>query len=147
MFFPNYETISDSDKNELMVLSHKLLESADSAVIGEITKLISKYSRISYKEITDRYVEINRTDWRLNEVSINVVSLFSGGGGLDLGFVAEGYNIIGRLITTKTLLKLIKVNIGDHIMCADINQIDICKIPHADVVIGGQSSVIFFGGK
>ena len=58
LFFPNYETISDSDKNELMVLSHKLLESADSAVIGEITKLISKYSRISYKEITDRYVEI-----------------------------------------------------------------------------------------
>ena len=58
LFFPNYEIISDSDKNELMVLSHKLLESADSAVIGEITKLISKYSRISYKEITDRYVEI-----------------------------------------------------------------------------------------
>jgi adenine-specific DNA-methyltransferase len=58
LFFPNYEMISDSDKNELMVLSHKLLESADSAVIGEITKLISKYSRISYKEITDRYVEI-----------------------------------------------------------------------------------------
>ena len=27
-------------------------------------------------------------------MSINVVSLFSGGGGLDLGFIAEGYNII-----------------------------------------------------
>ena len=64
-----------------MVLSHKLLVQRF-AVIGEITKLISKYSRISYKEITDRYVEIKSNRLRLNEVSINVVSLFSGGGGL-----------------------------------------------------------------
>lgn len=38
----------------------------------------------------------NRTDWRLNEVSINVVSLFSGGGGLDLGFTADDYKIVSN---------------------------------------------------
>lgn len=54
--FPDYEMISDSDKKEMAILSHKLLESADVSVIGEITKLISKYSRINYKEITERYV-------------------------------------------------------------------------------------------
>ena len=54
--FPDYEMISDSDKKEMTILSHKLLESADVSVIGEITKLISKYSRINYKEITERYV-------------------------------------------------------------------------------------------
>ena len=70
-------------------------------------------------------------------MSINVVSLFSGGGGLDLGFVAEGYNIIWAIDNNKNATETYKVNIGDHIMCADINQIDICKIPHADVVIGG----------
>ena len=58
LYFPDYEMISDSDKKEMVILSHKLLESADSAIIGEITKLISKYSRINYKEITERYVEI-----------------------------------------------------------------------------------------
>ena len=39
----------------MTVLSHKLLESADVSVIGEITKLISKYSSINYEEITERY--------------------------------------------------------------------------------------------
>ena len=58
LYFPDYEMISDSDKKEMVILSHKLLESADSAIIGEITKRISKYSRINYKEITERYVEI-----------------------------------------------------------------------------------------
>lgn len=58
LYFPDYEIISDSDKNEMVILSHKLLESADVSVIGEITKLISKYSRIDYKEITERYVVV-----------------------------------------------------------------------------------------
>lgn len=58
LFFPDYEVISDSDKKEMAILSHKLLESADVSVIGEITKLVSKYSRINYKEITERYVAI-----------------------------------------------------------------------------------------
>lgn len=70
-------------------------------------------------------------------MSINVVSLFSGGGGLDLGFIAEGYNIIWAIDNNKNATETYKANIGDHIMCADINQIDISKIPHADVVIGG----------
>lgn len=70
-------------------------------------------------------------------MSINVVSLFSGGGGLDLGFIAEGYKIIWAIDNNKNATDTYRANIGDHIMCADINQIDISKIPHADVVIGG----------
>ena len=58
LYFPDYEMISDSDKKEMAILSHKLLESADVSVIGELTKLISKYSRINYKEIMERYVAI-----------------------------------------------------------------------------------------
>lgn len=70
-------------------------------------------------------------------MGINVVSLFSGGGGLDLGFVAEGYNVIWAIDNNKNATETYKINIGDHIRCADINQIDISRIPHADVVIGG----------
>lgn len=58
LYFPDYEMISDYDKKEMAILSHKLLESADVSVVGEITKLISKYSRINNKEITERYVAI-----------------------------------------------------------------------------------------
>lgn len=66
-----------------------------------------------------------------------MVSLFSGGGGLDLGFIAEGYNIIWAIDNNKNATDTYRANIGDHIICADINKIDISKIPNADVVIGG----------
>jgi len=55
-------------------------------------------------------------------MGINVVSLFSGGGGLDLGFVAEGYNVIWAIDNNKNATETYKVNLGDHIICADINQ-------------------------
>lgn len=70
-------------------------------------------------------------------MNIKVVSLFSGGGGLDLGFIAEGYKIIWAIDNNKNAVDTYRENIGDHIMCADINQIDISRIPQADVVIGG----------
>ncbi len=70
-------------------------------------------------------------------MNINVVSLFSGGGGFDLGFVSEGYKIIWAIDNNNNAVKTYSANIGNHIICADINQIDIHTIPHADVVIGG----------
>ena len=70
-------------------------------------------------------------------MSISVVSLFSGGGGLDLGFIAEGYRIIWAIDNNKNATDTYKANIGDHIICEDLNKIDLSQIPHADVVIGG----------
>lgn len=70
-------------------------------------------------------------------MGIKVVSLFSGGGGFDLGFLAEGYEIIWAIDNNKNAVETYKHNMGNHIQCADITQIDVTKIPHADVVIGG----------
>ena len=70
-------------------------------------------------------------------MNIEVVSLFSGGGGLDLGFIAEGYKIIWAIDNNKNATDTYRANIGNHIICEDINKIDINNIPHADVVIGG----------
>lgn len=70
-------------------------------------------------------------------MSNSVISLFSGGGGLDLGFVAEGYKIIWAIDNDKNAVATYKVNIGDHIICSDINNIDFNTIPYADIVIGG----------
>ncbi len=66
-----------------------------------------------------------------------VVSLFSGGGGLDLGFMSEGYKILWAIDNTPNAVQTYRHNIGDHIICEDINRIDPQSIPHADVVIGG----------
>ena len=70
-------------------------------------------------------------------MAIDVVSLFSGGGGLDLGFKSAGFNIIWAIDNNQNAVNTYKANIGDHIICDDINKIDMKSIPHADVVIGG----------
>ena len=49
--FPNYEMISESDKEELAMQSHKLVETADISIVEKITKLISKYSETDFKSI------------------------------------------------------------------------------------------------
>ena len=70
-------------------------------------------------------------------MSIKVVSLFSGGGGLDLGFKKAGYDIIWAIDNNPNAVETYRVNLGNHIICEDITKIDPATIPHADVVIGG----------
>ena len=70
-------------------------------------------------------------------MSIKVVSLFSGGGGLDLGFKKAGYDIIWAVDNNPNAVETYRVNLGNHIICEDITKIVPSSIPHADVVIGG----------
>lgn len=65
------------------------------------------------------------------------ISLFSGGGGLDLGFKKAGYNILWSIDNNKDAANSYRKNVGDHIVCGDITTIDLDEIPQADVVIGG----------
>lgn len=66
-----------------------------------------------------------------------VISLFSGGGGLDLGFLEEGYDIVWANDNNYDAVETYKINIGNHIVYGDINNLNIEDIPNADVVIGG----------
>ena len=66
-----------------------------------------------------------------------VVSLFSGGGGLDLGFINAGYKVVWAIDNNSNAVNTYKKNIGSHIKYADITQEDVEQIPKADVVIGG----------
>ena len=68
---------------------------------------------------------------------IKVVSLFSGGGGLDLGFTREGYDICWAIDFNKDAVNTYRANLGDHIICGDINAINPCDVPDCDVIIGG----------
>lgn len=67
----------------------------------------------------------------------SVVSLFSGGGGLDLGFKAAGFNIIWAIDNNPNAVASYRRNVSADIICSDINDIDPISIPSADVVIGG----------
>lgn len=66
-----------------------------------------------------------------------VVSLFSGAGGLDLGFHQAGFDIIWANDIDKFAVQTYRENFENDIVLGDINNIDFNSIPTADVVIGG----------
>lgn len=68
---------------------------------------------------------------------IDVISLFSGCGGMDLGFDKAGYNIKWANDIEKRACETYAKNIGDHIVCGDITELDYSKIPDADLILGG----------
>lgn len=51
-----------------------------------------------------------------------IVSLFSGAGGLDMGFHMEGFNIVWANDFDADACKTYKANIGDHIRCGDVEK-------------------------
>ena len=68
---------------------------------------------------------------------MKVVSLFSGAGGLDLGFIKAGHEIIWANDLYEDAVKTYRKNIGDHIVCEDITKVSTSTIPDCDIVIGG----------
>ena len=70
-------------------------------------------------------------------MSIKVVSLFSGGGGLDLGFMQAGYEIVWAIDNNENAVATYKHNFHKNIICGDVNEVDLGKMPNAEVVIGG----------
>lgn len=68
---------------------------------------------------------------------MKVVSLFSGAGGLDLGFVMAGHKIIWANDIYPDAVNTYKKNLGDHIVLDDIAKVDTSSIPDCDIIIGG----------
>ena len=68
---------------------------------------------------------------------MRVVSLFSGAGGLDLGFIKAGHQILWANDLYRDAVETYRKNIGNHIVCEDITKISTTDIPDCDIVIGG----------
>jgi len=69
---------------------------------------------------------------------MKVASLFSGCGGLDLGFIQAGFEIVWANDFFKEAVDTYKKNIGDHIVYGDITKIPSSDIPdNFDVLLGG----------
>lgn len=66
-----------------------------------------------------------------------VISLFSGCGGLDLGFIKAGFEIVWANDFDKEATESYSYNIGNHIVHKSIYDIDTSIIPEADILIGG----------
>lgn len=68
---------------------------------------------------------------------MKVVSLFSGAGGLDLGFIMAGHEIIWANDLYEDAVSTYRKNLGNHIVFEDISKISAEDIPDCDIVIGG----------
>ena len=69
---------------------------------------------------------------------LKVVSLFSGAGGMDLGFVNAGFEIIWGNDFFEDAVNSYRKNIGKHVVHGDITKISSEDIPNdPDVIIGG----------
>lgn len=68
---------------------------------------------------------------------MSVVSLFSGCGGMDLGFIKSGYNVIWANDFDKYAVQSYKHNIGDHIQEGSIEDISVKEIPQHRVLLAG----------
>ena len=68
---------------------------------------------------------------------MNVISVFSGAGGLDLGFVRAGHKIVWANDNDPEAVETYRHNIGAHIVLGDIRDINTTKIPFGDILIGG----------
>ncbi len=68
---------------------------------------------------------------------MTITSLFSGAGGLDLGLIQAGNHVIWANDIDPDAVSTYRHNIGTHISCCDIKDVDIKSIPHSDVIVGG----------
>lgn len=67
---------------------------------------------------------------------LRTVSLFSGAGGLDLGFLNAGFDIVWANDIDRHAVETYRHNITDHIVLGDVNEL-LDEIPQHDVLIGG----------
>lgn len=68
---------------------------------------------------------------------MKVVSLFSGAGGLDLGLIQAGHQVVWANDNDPDAVATYRKNIGDHIVLAPIQECASQNIPDCDVVVGG----------
>lgn len=68
---------------------------------------------------------------------MEIISLFCGAGGMDLGFIKAGHKIIWANDNDADSCATYEKNFGYKPICEDIEEIPSSEIPEGDVVIGG----------
>ena len=69
--------------------------------------------------------------------SKQVVSLFAGAGGIDLGLIRAGHQVIWANDFDLDSCETYAHNLGDHIHCSDIKEVKSNSIPDSDLIVGG----------
>lgn len=71
-------------------------------------------------------------------IALQAVSLFSGAGLMDLGFLLEDFEIVFALDFNEFACETYRKNLGNHIVCADITKFPKNKLPKTPVMMAGS---------
>ncbi|CDM94311.1 MAG: DNA cytosine methyltransferase [Limnospira maxima] len=66
-----------------------------------------------------------------------LISLFSGCGGMDLPFHRAGFQVVWAIDCNEAACQTFRRNISENIACDNIQEIEITKVPQADLITGG----------
>ena len=69
--------------------------------------------------------------------SKQIVSLFAGAGGIDLGLIRSGHQVIWANDFDLDSCETYAHNLGEHIHCSDIKEVKSNSIPDSDLIVGG----------
>lgn len=78
---------------------------------------------------------------------MNIISLFSGAGGLDLGLIQAGHHIVWANDIDGDAVATYRANVSPNIVQADIKDVNVEEIPDAEVVVGGFPCQGFSGAN
>ncbi|MBR0372565.1 DNA (cytosine-5-)-methyltransferase [Candidatus Saccharibacteria bacterium] len=113
--------------------------SKDEFISPEVLSKICDCLECSVGDIMDMVKDENETfETKEDDGKYKVISLFSGAGGMDLGFIQAGFDIVWANDNFPEAIDTYRRNIGNHIVYGDIRMIKSEDIPdNVDVVIGG----------
>lgn len=126
--------------------------SIDQLADPEISDILDKSDKVTFeidkdtlKEHGSALTEMLRTAGLFSEEKIgelsyvfDTVSLFSGAGLLDYPFSRDdAFELKFAVDFDKSACETYKYNIGDHIKCMDIRELDTAEVPETDLIIGG----------
>ena len=118
-------TLAKIKKQE--VLSDDVLNKICSVLECEVDNIVELV-----KDESEEYIVENDPN------KLKVISLFSGAGGMDLGFINAGFEIVWANDILEDAVNSYRKNIGKHLLKGDITKISSEDIPNdPDVIIGG----------
>ncbi len=126
----NTDTLSEYEVRDIIDKSDKVTFSIDKFQLQRdndaLSKMLTASGLFSAKTRSDiSYV-------------FDTVSLFSGAGLLDYPFHKDdSFDLKFAVDFDKAACETYRQNIGDHIMCMDIRDLDEKEVPEADVILGG----------